>query len=326
MHPTCRHSCQSPKATDHCYHTFGVVACWLYQHWDNDGVGSIPKGGEPFGLLWPFYEACYGICDSQSNCKNFAQFLWQGYISIFRAPAKLLSDWGANFESNIIRELCELIGLQKVRTLPYHAQANGQVEWAHQMLMHIIGQLSKDQKLDWPKHLPELVHAYNSTSVAITRYSLHYLMVRCQLHLPIIFYFPIHRNINALTTTSLLTCVKDCGRPLKRLKCSPHQRWRDRSATMTGKLTLFHWSQVTWSWVMPTPTEGGERWRITGRRNHMKWSTKLWRASLPTLWKTSGLDANESSNEINLFWWLWQKGLISVWLCRPSRPGAPPQP
>ena len=41
-------------------------------------------------------------------------FLWQGYISIFGAPAKHLSDQGANFESSIIRELCELIGIWKV--------------------------------------------------------------------------------------------------------------------------------------------------------------------------------------------------------------------
>ena len=60
--------------------------------------------------------------------KTIAKCLWQGYISIFRALAKLLSDQGANFESNIISELCELMGIQKVRTSSYHAQTNGQVE------------------------------------------------------------------------------------------------------------------------------------------------------------------------------------------------------
>ena len=76
--------------------------------------------------------------------KTVAKFLWQGYILIFRTLAKLLSDQGANFESNIIRELCGLMGIRKVRTLPYHAQANGQVEKAHQILIYMIGKLSKD--------------------------------------------------------------------------------------------------------------------------------------------------------------------------------------
>ena len=101
--------------------------------------------------------------------KTFAKFLWQGYNSIFGAPDKLLSDWGANFESNIIRELCKPMGIQKVRTSPYHAQTNGMVEQAHQMLMPMIGKLSKDQKADWLRHLPKLVHAYNSMRSEIIR-------------------------------------------------------------------------------------------------------------------------------------------------------------
>ena len=68
-------------------------------------------------------------------------FLWQGYILVFRAPAKLLSDWGTNFESNIIKELCELMDIWKVRTSPYQAQTNRQAEWAHQMLMHMISEI-----------------------------------------------------------------------------------------------------------------------------------------------------------------------------------------
>ena len=163
-------------------------------------------------------------------------------------------------------------GIQKVRTSPYHAQTNGQVEWAHQTLMCMIGKLSKDQKADWPKHLPKLVHAYNSMRLAITRYSPHYLMFGAAHTYPLTSISPwsgVHRNTNMLTTT-LPSCMKDCGRPLKRLKCSPHQRQRDRSGTMIGKLMPFHWSQVTWSWLKPMPTGGGERWRISGRRNHVQ--------------------------------------------------------
>ena len=118
------------------------------------------------------------------TAKSVAKFLWQGYIMIFRAPAKLLSDW----EANIIRELCELMGIWKVRISSYHAQTNGQVEWDHQMLMCMIGKLSKDWKVDWPGQLPELVHAYNSTRLTITRYSPHYLMFGCWPCLPINFY------------------------------------------------------------------------------------------------------------------------------------------
>ena len=79
------------------------------------------------------------------TAKTVAKFLWQEYISIFRAMAKHLSDQGANFERNIISELCELMGIWKARTLPYHPQTNGQVEWSHQMLMQMIGKGRRTQ-------------------------------------------------------------------------------------------------------------------------------------------------------------------------------------
>ena len=62
------------------------------------------------------------------TAKTVVRFLWRGYISIFGSLAKLLSNQGANFESTVIKELCELMGIQKVGTSPYHVQTNGQVE------------------------------------------------------------------------------------------------------------------------------------------------------------------------------------------------------
>ena len=220
------------------------------------------------------------------------------------------------------------MGIQKVMTSPYHAQANEQVEWAHQILVHMIGKWGRDQKADWPKHVPKLVHAYNSTRLTITGYSLHYLMYGCQLHLPTDFYFPTiggtkrHQYVGHYITE----LCEWLWEALKRLRCSPHQRWRDKSSTMIGRLMPFHWNQVTWSWLRLIPTGGGGKWRIGWRRNHMKWNARLLRVSLPTLWGTSRQDAHESSTKTNFSSSLLQRGLLSVWLYVLSGPGAPPPP
>ena len=192
------------------------------------------------------------------------------------------------------------------------------------MLMCMIGKLSKDWKADWLNHLSKLVHPYNSTRSAITRYSPHYLIFRHWPHLTIDFYFPMigdTKNTSVLTTTSPIY-VNNCVKPLKRLKCGPHQRQRDKSSTTIGKLSLFHWNQVTWYWLKAMPIGEGGKWRISWRRNPMEWSTKLQKASLPTSWRTIGQNVHGSSTEINFFSSLWQRGLMSVWLCRLSGPGA----
>ena len=44
--------------------------------------------------------------------KTIAKFLYGGYISIFGAPARLLSDRGTSFTSSIIEELCKILGIK----------------------------------------------------------------------------------------------------------------------------------------------------------------------------------------------------------------------
>ena len=45
------------------------------------------------------------------TAKTVAKFLYQGYILIFGAPARLLSDCGANFMTNIISEIHKLFSM-----------------------------------------------------------------------------------------------------------------------------------------------------------------------------------------------------------------------
>ena len=108
--------------------------------------------------------------------KTIAKFLYGGYISIFGALARLLSDRGTSFTSSIIEELCKILGIQRLQMMPYHPQTNGLVDRLHQMIMCMIGKLGEDKKADWPSHLAKIVHAYNATQSTVTRYSPHYLM------------------------------------------------------------------------------------------------------------------------------------------------------
>ena len=82
---------------------------------------------------------------------------------IFGAPARLLSDQGVNFMSSIIDEMCKLLGVKKLQTMPYHPQTNGLVERSHQTIMQMIGKLGEDKKANWPGHLAEIVYVCNAT-------------------------------------------------------------------------------------------------------------------------------------------------------------------
>ena len=97
------------------------------------------------------------------TAKTVAKFLYQGYISISGGPARLLSDCGVNFMSNIISEMCKLLGVKTLQTMPYHPQMNGLVERSHQTIMQMIVKLGEDDKADWSGHLAEIVHVHYAT-------------------------------------------------------------------------------------------------------------------------------------------------------------------
>ena len=134
------------------------------------------------------YVVAYVVKD-QTAC-TATETLRNGYFGLFGAPAHLVSDQWKAFMGHIITHLCDLYGVQKLRTLPYHAQTNGQVERMNQMIIHMIGKLEEDKKACWSKHLPELLLPYNATHSAVTGYSPYYLLFGRRLRIPVDYLFP----------------------------------------------------------------------------------------------------------------------------------------
>ena len=175
--------------------------------------------------------------------KTVAKFLYGGYISIIGALARLLSDRGTSFTSSIIEELCKILGIQQLQTMPYHPQTNRLVMRSHQMIMHMIGKLGEDKKANWPSHLAEIVHAYNATQSAVTGYSPHYLIFRQQPRLPVNFIFPTigsneapMRQASARSVEVYVASVRDQLRStLKEAQAHRPQKHANRNITMTEK-------------------------------------------------------------------------------------------
>ena len=78
--------------------------------------------------------------------------------------------------SSMIEEICKILGIKKLWTMPYHPQTNGCIERLHQMIMQMTEKLREDKKANWPSHLAEIAHAYNAPHSTVTGYSPHYLM------------------------------------------------------------------------------------------------------------------------------------------------------
>ena len=106
------------------------------------------------------------------------------------APTYLISDQGKAFMGHIITHLCDLYGVQKLRTSPYHAQTNGQVERMNQTIIRMIGKLEEDKKACWSEHLPELLLAYNATCSTVIGYSPYYLLFGRRSRIPVDYLFP----------------------------------------------------------------------------------------------------------------------------------------
>ena len=90
-----------------------------------------------------------------------------------------MSDQVAEFTRQVISELCDLLGITKIRTSPYHPQTNSTVERVQQTLRRMIAKMDPEKRAKWPSHLGPILIAYNTMQLLITGYLPYFLMFGC---------------------------------------------------------------------------------------------------------------------------------------------------
>jgi len=114
-----------------------------------------------------------------------ARKLTDEFFFRYSVPEQLHSDQGRNFESQVIGEVCKLLGVDKTRTTPYHPQSDGLVERFNRTLLDMLATASQERPFDWEDHLRRLCMAYNSSVHSTTGYTPFYLMYGRQARMPI---------------------------------------------------------------------------------------------------------------------------------------------
>ena len=137
-----------------------------------------------------------------------AKALWEEYFSRFGFPEELITDQGKAFTGDLVAELCQLAGIDKKRTTPYHPQGNGACERFNATLLNMLGTLDPQRKQEWKKHVATLTHAYNCTRNSVTGYSPYELFYGRRARLPLDVEFGLFRARDNHPTLSSKGYVK----------------------------------------------------------------------------------------------------------------------
>ena len=115
---------------------------------------------------------------------TIARLLVEQVISRHGVPSQLLSDRGPAFLSNLVQELCAVMGMRKVNTTAYHPQTDGLVERFNRNLTDMLAKTTDKGGQDWDTRLPYVLFAYRCSMQSSTMESPFFLLYGRDPRLP----------------------------------------------------------------------------------------------------------------------------------------------
>ena len=107
------------------------------------------------------------------------------FIAQFGVPKHLHSDQGPNLIGSVMGEVCQILGISRTRTCPWHPQGNAITERENKVIVDMLSHYVKAKQTDWDQHLPIVMLAYRSSVHRMLGESPAAMMYGHELRLPI---------------------------------------------------------------------------------------------------------------------------------------------
>ena len=144
-----------------------LQSCYPFQKISLDVTGPLPRGkcGESYllGIIDNFSRFATLVPLRKATGVEIAHALYKEWITKFGVPDAIHSDRGTEFQNEVVRELCEIFGVQRTKSSPYYPQGNSIIERLFRTVKDMIFTTTAATNKDWTTVIPTIEMALRCT-------------------------------------------------------------------------------------------------------------------------------------------------------------------
>ena len=107
------------------------------------------------------------------------------YLPVHMCPLYILLDNGTEFKNNLMDQVLQQLGIDRIFSAPYHPQSNGKLEVFHKYLKPTLKKLCEKDPANWDKYLNQLLASYMITLNLATAETPFFLVYSRDPNLPL---------------------------------------------------------------------------------------------------------------------------------------------
>ena len=98
------------------------------------------------------------------------------YLQVHMCPRYILLDNGTEFKNNLVDQVLQQLGIDRIFSASYHPQSNGKLEVFHQYLKPTLKKLCENGSANWDKYINQVIASYRITPKLATAESPFFLV------------------------------------------------------------------------------------------------------------------------------------------------------